>query len=370
MKSILLLSVLVSAVLTGCAFKEKPAEGGSTGVQAGASPLAITMLWQDSNEGTPGERSDKRQLRKTSDQLFWTWDAPLQLPPKVPAAMDLRFDVIGPVDRLRGLTIEDVVIEGRRGRGDAGGGFDERFRPLKRAATLEVGQSPSQSDVSFARVRIEDLSTLFPENEQGVLEIRVSVRDASGNWISRYLGKLRTPPSLLSFKQMRLAEFEAGGRPLDRGVKRVRTESVQLDLLQIVEIKNGTEGPVDTDFPNRLNNAALSTRLEIFNYVDKGCDYEIQHSDTRPSYTEQVYLVALKNLDSEAAFIGANPTARAVQTLHLETGETAWIGIYGTGGELPKLVDNGRQPQQTVRTRVFGRCYWQCGSVRRSPRGT
>ena len=359
MKSAVLLTSVSVALFSGCAFKDKAQEAGS-GLGPSIPPLSITLSWQEGEEGARGERSNKRRLRKTPDQLFWTWDAPLQLPPLVPAAMDLRFDVYASADRLRGLTVEDVVIEGRRGRGDAGGGFDERFRPLRRAPTLEVGPSAVQEGVSFAKVRVEDLASLFSEREQGVLEIRVSVRDASGNWISRYLGSLRTPPSLISVKQMRLDEFEAGGRTLDREIKRIRTESGQLDMLQIVEVKNGADGPVEVDFPNRLENAALATRVETFEYADSGCDYEIRHTDEERSLTERVYLAALKSLDAEVSFIGANPDARTVQTLRLEIGETAWVGIYGKGQNLPALIDNGRTRQELSRTQIQGRCYWQC----------
>jgi hypothetical protein len=356
----LALALLAAVAFTGCAFKDK-SEGTGSGLQPGQLDpvLSITLSWQEGEEEARAERSEKRRLRRSQDQLFWTWDAPLDLPQKAPAGLDVRFDVPAGEERLRGLTVEDFVIEGRRGRGDAGGGFDERFRPLRRSSLLELTPSV-HAGVTGAKLRIEGLDALFPEEEQGVLEIRVSIRDASGNWISRYVGLLRTPPSLVSFKQMTLSEFEAGGRTLDRDIKRIRTESVQLELLQVQEVKNGTNSPVELDYPNRLIDSELASRVEAFEYVDQGCNYELRHTDEEFSYTESVYLAAFKGLDQAVAFIGANPQASAVQTLRLEVGETAWIGIYGAGRDLPSLVDTGRAPSELQRTSVQGRCYWQC----------
>jgi hypothetical protein len=349
------LAVISLAVFSGgCAFKETSPQTQTP------EPLSIRASWREGDPKAQLERTDKKHLHLTADQIFWTWDLPLLLPANTPDAIDLRLDLNAPQEMIKGLTIEDCVIEWRKNSESPTPSTEETFKPLRHAPSLETGQISDNPGSSFVKIRIEELGSSLPKKEQSQLELRISFRDAAGNWIARYQGLVRTPPSYLGFQQKTVKDYEAEHGVLDPSNKRIPTPAGPLDLLGVVEVKNGSASLVDVDFMNQMTGASLSTRFETVEYIDKGCSYEISHLDSEPSYTTAVYLVELSNLAPESQFIGMNPKTVSTRTLHLQAGRTALLGVYGVGPYLSDLLDHGRAQSTLSRERVKGVCNWQC----------
>ena len=207
----------------------------------------------------------------------------------------------------------------------------------------------------------------FSRNKEQQGELEIEIFEAANKKLFTVSLALCTPPSEIAIETIHANDFNPEVEGLPAGVKYVSVDSkmqpgtkIAGSLLRVLRIENKSKDQLDISIPT-INIGRVWTAYNHRQAQDTFCDgagYRILESSSHEDFTDNIVLLPLtQDVLNVFSVLTNTDQVPQIQTIKLKPDEVAFIGIYGIGEKIEKVMKNGPLRKGFLPEQVDTNCY-------------